>query len=1190
MKNKIFLLILLLMFGINCLAQLGNLNLIQTTVPKRAVTMSDYTSLTPSEKIQSITYFDGLGRPIQKIANAQSTLGNDIVTHMEYDSFGRIPKEYLPFPSTQNSMGFINPAIAQASTNSYYTTTYGDFNGYSEKLFEASPLNRIFKQAAPGNAWAIGSGHEIKFDYQTNMASEVKWFKVTNQWVAATGLYNPSLSQTINYDAYQLYKTIIKDENWLYTQSNLKDNTIEEFKNKEGQVVLKRTFNVAVAHDNYYVYDDYGNLTYVLPPKALDLINPSNVLADITSTTVTSSGNNLSLTATNSIVLLPGFHAQSGSTFTAKVAQVTNQSVLDNLCYQYKYDHRNRLVEKKLPGKDWEYIVYDKLDRPVLTQDANLRTANKWLFTKYDAFSRPVYTGEYTNNIQISRFDIQTLTNNSNILVETKQNTSTTINNATIYYSNNAFPNTNVNLFTINYYDDYTFDLNGGNTESSYTITPITNAKSLPTGSKVRILETNFWITNITYYDDKARPVYTYSNNDYLGTIVKLKSKLDFIGKTLETTTTHTRAGVTTTVVDAFAYDNYADRLLTQKQKINNQTEEVIASNVYDELGKLISKGVGGKVTKNRLQTLDYSYNVRGWLKKINDVDTIGSDLFAFQVNYNDIVDVTKKLYNGNISQTLWKTNNTDSSTKNYIYTYDSLNRLTDATDNLNIFNESLSYDKNGNIITLNRKGEIVSTPSISRPTDYGTMDNLTYSYDGNKLQIVSDAANKTTGFKDDQSGIIPDTSIDYTYDANGNMKTDTNKAVTAITYNHLNLPTQVTLGAGTIQYTYDATGVKQRKVVNGITTDYAGGFQYENNIMRFFPHTEGYAENNSGIFSYIYHYKDHLGNIRLSYQDKNNDGVVNTTEIMEESNYYHFGLKHSGYNNTVTSTNPGQKLKYNGKELQDELGLNLYDYGARNYDPALGRWMNIDPLAEVQPDKTPYHFCSNNPVNRIDPTGMLDGDIYNLKGEHIGNDGVDDNAVYVMHTNSSNQLTEAQSKYYVQGSQSPGIYVGPKIEQKAIGNDELNLRASLSTLKQTEAGRTNAPLDYNTWNNNKNFTEDSYAENPKAYSDHPGKNSDSGGSAAGAYQFLDRFYNGTDFSPKSQDAAAVNNMTSSSFTAAKSGSGTDFKTTTQARWTSLKHFTADGVQKLINTYRAQELKGNSNIATPVGELIKTRR
>jgi RHS repeat-associated protein len=430
-------------------------------------------------------------------------------------------------------------------------------------------------------------------------------------------------------------------------------------------------------------------------------------------------------------------------------------------------------------------------------------------------------------------------------------------------------------------------------------------------------------------------------------------------------------------------------------------------------------------------------------------------------------------------------------------------------------------------------------------------------------------------------------------------MRKDDNKGITTITYNHLNLPIKITFASNsTIEYLYDAEGKKlQKKVMptgnpNPTTTKYMDGFQYINDVLQFFPSAEGYIKKTANAYQYVYNYTDHLGNVRLSYSDIDGGGSITPNEILEESSYYPFGLKHS--QSGVTNTQPDYKYKYNGKEYQDELGLNMYDYGARNYDPALGRWMNIDPKAEVSRRWSTYSYCYNNPVRFVDPDGMMasdPGDLYNLKGQHIGYDGVKDNAVYLVHTNSNKQLSESESKNLVAGTIAPGLAIGPKVEQKAIGNDELNLRASLSTLKQTEAGTANAPLDYNSWNMGDNFTEDSYAKNPDAYADHPGMNTEGGGgTAAGAYQSLERFYTGTDFSPQSQDAAAVNNMTSSSFSAAKSGSGADFKTTTQGRWTSLKHFTAEGVQNLIDKYRAQELKGNSSIATPVGQLVETRR
>lgn len=276
-----------------------------------------------------------------------------------------------------------------------------------------------------------------------------------------------------------------------------------------------------------------------------------------------------------------------------------------------------------------------------------------------------------------------------------------------------------------------------------------------------------------------------------------------------------------------------------------------------------------------------------------------------------------------------------------------------------------------GNLKTLKRLGWTSASPSLTNNTGLGTMDDLTYQYanGGNQLTNVADNnASDTYGFKD-----VNGSGTEYTYDQNGNMKTDANKGITSISYNHLNLPTNISINGngnnGTIGYIYDATGAKLKKTVGSSVTEYAGNHIYENGSLQFFNHPEGYVTpNGSGGYDYVYQYKDHLGNVRLSFIDNNG-----TTEIVEENNYYPFGLKHKGYNEAVSplGNSVANKWKFGGKEYQDELDLAWYDVSARNYDPALGRWMNIDPLADQMRRHSPYNYAFDNPVYWMDYDGM---------------------------------------------------------------------------------------------------------------------------------------------------------------------------------------------------------------------------
>ncbi len=950
MKKLLYILTLIPFLA---LGQSQDQNYIKTTTYKKASSEVSVDVTNPADAAVQVSYFDGLGRPIQQVAHKQSNSSKDIITHIEYDAFGRQTKEYLPFSINNQNIEFVDPATVGSELTSFYSSyNGGTVNPYSEKQLEASPLNRIMKQAAPGDAWAMNSGKEIKMEYQTNGANEVKLFTASATWNGTYGLFVPSIQDGGFYATNELYKTITKDENW----TSGVNNTTEEFKNKEGQVVLKRTYNNSVAHDTYYVYDPFGNLTYVIPPLA--------------------EGN-------------------------------SSQATLDNLGYQYKYDSRNRLVEKKLPGKQWEFIIYDLLDRPLATGPAYTPYGGNtvgWMVTEYDVFGRVVQTG--WKQVSVSSLDRKNYQKSINI------------------GSNPLRLAVDDLILTKNYYDNYTYS--GAPSPIPSQIEGkdlVSNVKGLPTGSWTKVLDAtnpNAAETSYTLYDEYYRPVRMYTSN-HLGGYTQVDSKLDWAGKTEYTITTHkydTNATVLT-VRDNFFY-TAQDRLELHTQQINGGSTQLITKNTYDELGQLTSKNVGGSDTSGAtgLQTVDYSYNIRGWLKGINDVNNLGTDLFAFKINYNTPEEAAA-LFNGNISETYWKSSN-DTELRKYNYNYDHLNRLLGAEYNkpeasvpdTHAYNENLTYDKNGNILTLQRNGGMVG--GFPNP-----IDDLQYTYDTNnknRLVKVDDSTNSEQGYKD---GI--NTLIEYEYDNNGNLTKDRNKYIQTITYNHLNLPTQVLFEDGNeIVYLYNAIGTKLVKKVTSTPeptwnnpfpvavtdiTIYLNGFQYKNNELQFFPQPEGYVKKENNSYSYVFNYTDHLGNVRLSYSDIDGNGILGDelvfecftdhkgnetctdyliSSILEENHYYPFGLKHSGYN--MNNNQPNYKYKYNGKELQDELGLNMYDYGARNYDPALGRWMNIDPLAENSRRWTPYNYAYNNPMYFVDPDGMQADDWRNKKGQVVYN------------------------------------------------------------------------------------------------------------------------------------------------------------------------------------------------------------
>ena len=211
---------------------------------------------------------------------------------------------------------------------------------------------------------------------------------------------------------------------------------------------------------------------------------------------------------------------------------------------------------------------------------------------------------------------------------------------------------------------------------------------------------------------------------------------------------------------------------------------------------------------------------------------------------------------------------------------------------------------------------------------------------------------------------------MEYVYDANGNLIKDLNKKIIDIQYNYLNLPSRVLFrNGGNISNIYSADGTKLRtvQVIGGdtLTTDYCGNAIYENGVLVRLMTDVGYIAMSDT--SYHYFIKDHQGNVRVVADEDGN--------VEEVNDYYPFGGLMS-----TSSRRSVQPYKYNGKELETAGGLNWYDYGARRYDSVLGRWNGVDPLCEDYYSETPYGYCGNNPVNYVDPNGLMKV-VYNPDG-----------------------------------------------------------------------------------------------------------------------------------------------------------------------------------------------------------------
>lgn len=831
----------------------------------------------------------------------------------------------------------ILPVVSSVSTGQYRSNSqtlaqsfYNDTAPYSEVTqYESSPFSRAFK--------SVGAGASFRPNKESEQKYETGNYGLNKYEIDVNGIL-----QISSYVGNQVFKSTGIDE---------QGNQTIQYSNQSGQVLESHVQftgdGTQTSHylKTCYVYDELGRLGAIIPPKLYGQL-PNNI-------------------------------------------NLLSSSFLSGL-YVFRYDSRNRLVEKHTPDGGWSYMVYNRLGQLVLSQDSRHRLTNQWLFTQYDAFGRVATTGYLVNSYP--RASLQTAFDELTATQQYEERTGST-------YTNRSFPSAvsvgSTDIYTINYYDDYSWKENSTLPFIAYKNALYDNVKGLPTGNSVRVINTLKWLKTALYYDDKNRLIQSQAENRY-GTVNQSDFVFDFIGQLLEERTIYrkpTQADIESKT--AYTYD-HAGRKTTAVHFLTGHAPEVLASYVYDEIGRMVQKNLNeaqkdsiiraneslnngvvdvakkyillkpGTTIKpdsvycafigSGLQRVSYAYNIRGALRGINLTSTGALDnskVFSLKLDYFE----DSRFYNGLLSKQSWKTH-TDTTTRIYQYGYDKANRYTTAQfkgKTNEQYNENVSYDSNGNIGTLNRFG-------LESTNNWQRIDSLIYFYPtySNQLNGITDLAT-LKGHQDNG------TATDYTYYPDGSQKTDANKGITDIIYNFLGLQDEIQFGSTQkIKNIYTADGVKlSQYLINGTDTtkiDYVGELIYINNQLKSVATDEGRIRfDETGKAHYQYFITDHLGSTRVIFE-KLNDSVY----VAQRADYYPFGGLMEGLSTALTQDS--WRFLYQGQEYIDAFGYNMSDFGARGFDSNNGRFTGIDPIDNYA--LSGYAGMMNNPMSYIDPDG----------------------------------------------------------------------------------------------------------------------------------------------------------------------------------------------------------------------------
>ena len=915
----------------------------------RIATTDSSVSADPEKALTQIQYFDGLGREVQQIGLAQSPALYDVILkHTDYDSLGRDFRNFIATP-TVSSDGSLKTGLLSLAQSFYVDAAPND-----STIFENSPLNRPKVAFGPGYAWRTADKKTQVF-YES-AGTDVRYYKVN----AANSVILDGV-----YPANSLYKKRTIDE---------QGHTTIEITDKLGRLVQKQVQKDGAGGymTTYYCYDGLGRVRAILPPLAYDL--------------------NQSINATDA-----------------------NHN---ELIFAFEYDNRGRLIREDIPGAGERYSVYDKADRIVMQQDAVQRETGKWNFTKYDAFDREVMKGEtgtigQTQSYWASLFSSHSTPNEvwgsggySGTSFPSQVNAGAAEVRQYTFYDNYDFVNI---LYTNSYF---------GVTSGTYDFLPFIPSTSYYQNQKGNITGTlsydlsnqAIWYVGVNYRDTKNRIIQNYQSHIaadkntpnrtdfeycFAGEVLKEKvvlKKQNEASKTLVKTNTFDHAGRKTSFslsingqnekIANYSYDEigrlktkhlYPDRLYAQADSIldyinrppspGSNTIDIAAKAIILHPGTLIDSTfnylahidtlafVGSTV--NGIQKIDFGYHIRGLQNCINcqsnvpQINTLENDFFASKLEWE-----TAGRYDANIGKQTWE-NKKDKATKSYVYGYDPSSRMTVANysgnGNEDYGISNLSYDANGNILNLVRKG--------FKGSNFGNIDQLSYTYTGNHLQKIDDAVTSNLNTKDFRDSVA---TTDYTYWSNGNLKSDLNKKISNIEYNtYLNKPKKITLFNGKeLNFNYDGGGALiSRFITDSTKWVYTPSEIYKDDSLYQISQDEGRITRKSGKYKLEFEYRDLWGNLRTAFTDSDSlpvSGVFRAPIISQINDYDPLGFEH--FNNQDGTNN---KLFQKQERIFDlDLGVDFFKY--RVSDPSIGRFWSPDPLSSQFPHNSVYAFQEN--------------------------------------------------------------------------------------------------------------------------------------------------------------------------------------------------------------------------------------